>query len=69
MLSLDHQLPPDLRQAIYQLDEDATCVHEFRGVVQATLVAKSLGALCTRISKHGRWGKDLASIRLAASEL
>jgi len=61
-LTLSHGLPADIQEAIYELDEDATCAHEFGGVVQAQRVVVSLAVLRARIARYSRWAADLAAV-------
>lgn len=61
-LSWDHDLPPDLAAAIYELEEDASCAHAFDGVVQAERVTVSVAMLGARLSAHSEWRAHLEAI-------
>jgi hypothetical protein len=41
----DHRLPDDMKDAIYELDEDATCAHAHGGIPQPERVAQSIARL------------------------
>jgi len=61
-LSWDHDLPPELAAAIYELEEDASCAHAFDGVVQAERVTVSVAMLGARLSAHSEWRAHLEAI-------
>ena len=51
----DHRLPDDLRDAIYELDEDATCAHDYDGISQPDRVARSVALLDARLAAQSKW--------------
>ena len=46
----DHRFPANLKDAVYELDEDANCAHAFNGHPQPERVAKSVALLESRLA-------------------
>ena len=57
----DDPLPEEVKDAVYELEEDANCAHDYAGVPQPDRVARSIDALASRLAAHGRWLSLLAA--------
>jgi hypothetical protein len=58
----DGALPEDVKDAVYELEEDANCAHGYDGVPQPDRVARSIEVLAARLEAHSRWPSVLAGL-------
>jgi hypothetical protein len=56
------ELPRDIRDRLYELDEEATCAHGHGGVPQPELIENALHALLATARGRSKWRKTLESM-------